>query len=407
MRQVQFAFRSSALLCGFNFTPIVSLFRCGVKIAVCAGLFSALAACETETIGEKMVGTKVMPPPSTLVEETFGRGSTEITLLMAKAANGRYEGAAQDIRDGAALAIGELDEGAVLKIRVVDVAAGPSALPAAVDGARLHNSGLIVAYAPQATMAALAAMPIGQRPPVINLGDPATGQDVFNFGPDEMASAIKGARFAVTAGQRKIAVLAPATLAAGSDERLRNGIAQAGGLATGIIRYPASSASVGEMLAGSRPVLDGADAVVILGEGPMVATLLRGVRSGFPKLAVIGTDHWPLDLLSDPAAANVVLSAFDPEGLSVIRERYRRYNKRDVSVYAALGYDSLAMVAGLVRGSGREALTGEALRAKTGFRGTTGLFRFTPAGNVERREGLYRVTGGKLVPVEAGGAARF
>jgi hypothetical protein len=60
-----------------------------------------------------------------------------------------------------------------------------------------------------------------------------------------------------------------------------------------------------------------------------------------------------------------------------------------------------------VRGNGREALTGEALRAKTGFRGTTGLFRFTPAGNVERREGLYRVTGGKLVPVEAGAAARF
>ncbi len=107
-----------------------------------------------------------------------------------------------------------------------------------------------------------------------------------------------------------------------------------------------------------------------------------------------------MELHADPAAANVILAAVDPDASLLIGERYRRFNKRSLTVYAAEGYDSIAVAAGIVRGKGAVALTPEALMTKTGFRGVTGLFRFTPSGMAERKIGLYKIEGGRLVAIE-------
>src|SRR3954463_7523753 len=78
--------------------------NCVVMLAVVL----SLASCETETIGSKMVNDKALKPPPSLVEESYGHGQAELTLLLAKGANGNYDAPARDARDGAALAIGEL-----------------------------------------------------------------------------------------------------------------------------------------------------------------------------------------------------------------------------------------------------------------------------------------------------------
>jgi ABC-type branched-subunit amino acid transport system substrate-binding protein len=137
-----------------------------------------------------------------------------------------------------------------------------------------------------------------------------------------------------------------------------------------------------------------------MGEGAGVGLAVKGLRASYPQLAIVGTSSWPQQIYTDPAAANVVIAAFDPDGAGLIGERYNRFNRRALSVYAAYGYDSLAVVAGIVRGKGAAALTPDALTSKTGFRGVTGLFRFAKSGALERKIGLYKIEGGRLSAIE-------
>jgi len=358
-----------------------------------------LAGCESSSVADKVLDDKALKPPPSVVEETFGRGSTEITLLLTRSPGGLYDGAARDIRDGAALAIGELDDAGVMKIKVIDVTQGPAAVAPALVAAKARNSGLLISYAPQATTAAIAAVPADQRPPLINLSSPVSGAKVFNFGFDEVASAARGVRSAIAAGQKKVLVLAPNTLAGVDEERLRSAIGQAGGALIGVVRYD-PAVPPGDLLTRNKALLDDAGALVLMGDSAAVGPILKAARTSFPKLVVVGTSHWPTELHADPAAANVIIAGIDPDASQLIGERYRRFNKRSLTVYAAEGYDSIAVAAGIVRGKGAAALTPEALMTKTGFRGVTGLFRFTPSGMAEHKIGLYKIDGGRLVAIE-------
>ncbi|MFA1622694.1 hypothetical protein ACDY96_07630 [Rhizobium mongolense] len=120
---------------------------------------------------------------------------TEITLLLPRGASGVYEGAARDVRDGAALSVGELRHGQVF-IKVVHVSNGAGAVPVAVSATMGRNSSLLISHASPAVTSAIAAMSSDQRPPLVNLGDdvPATAGNVYNFASDELDSALEGIR---------------------------------------------------------------------------------------------------------------------------------------------------------------------------------------------------------------------
>ncbi|MEB2848519.1 hypothetical protein GAO09_03835 [Rhizobiales bacterium RZME27] len=347
-----------------------------------------------------MANDKALKPPPTTVEETFGRGSMEITLLLAKSKNGYYEGASRDIRDGAALAVRELDEAGAMKIKVVDVAAGPSSVAGAVSAANGRNSGLLVSFAPQSTTAAIAAIVPEQRPSLINLATSVSGSKVFSFGFDEVASAARGARRVIASGQKKIVVLVPAHLPASEERALETAISQAGGSVTGVIRYDSGTAS--DLLERNKPLLDAANVALLMGDGAAVGAVLKGLRATSAALQIVGTSHWPMSVYTEPAAANAIIATSDPEAMRSVGVRYEVANKRPFSIHAALGYDSVAITAGIVRSTGATAISPEALISKTGFRGVTGLFRLTAAGAIERRLGVYKVETGRLVSVEAG-----
>lgn len=395
------SFHMSGAVCALSRSLSNSSFiQVFTSVALLSGIAIVLAACETETIGARMANDKALKPPSTTVEETFGRGSTEITLVLAKSQSGYYEGVSRDIRDGAALAIRELDEAGSLKIKVVDVATGTSAVAGMVSAANGRSSGLLVSFAPQAATAAIAATAPDQRPVLVNLGTPVSGGKVFNFGFDEVSSAVRGVRRIIAAGQKNIAVLAPASLSASDEAALRSAISQAGGSVTGVIRYDASAAS--DLLARNKPVLDGANAAILMGENAVVGAILKTLRATSASIQVIGTSHWPTGVYREPSATGAIIATADPDAMRTVGARYEAAYKRPFSIHAALGYDSIAMTTGIVRSAGSAVIASDALTSKTGFRGVTGLFRLTPNGATERRLGVYRVEGGHLLSIEAG-----
>lgn len=366
-----------------------------LSLFLVAGL---LAGCQSGSDGLNAVKNTDMKPPSSKVEESFGETGAEITLLLPKAASGVYEGAARDVRDGAALGVGELGNGQVF-VKVVDVSGGPGAVPAAVSAAKARNSVLLISYASPAVTSAIAAMPSGERPPLVNLGDdvPATAGNVYNFASDELDSALEGIRAASAGGHKKVMVFAPRDFPPAYETRLADAIRAGKGVYVGIARYDLSDAAAADAVQKSKAQLQQADTVVVLGKSVIVPTIAGAIKaSGQTNLVLVGTSAWPSQAYGDPAVAGAMIAMVEPDDASLIADRYKRHYNRALSTDAAYGYDSVAIAAGIIRVKGPTGLSAENLTMKTGFRGVTGLFRLSPAGSVERKLSLYTISSGKL-----------
>ncbi|WP_413712147.1 hypothetical protein [Rhizobium sp. Rhizsp82] len=365
-------------------------------LALLAGGF--LAGCQADGDGlSNTVKNTDIKAPSSDVEESFGETGAEITLLIPKGASGIYEGEARDIRDGAALGTGEVGNGQVF-VKVIDVGSGPAAVASAVSAAKARNSALLVSFAPQATAAAVAAIPSADRPPLINLGAPvptATG-NVYNFVSDETDSAAEGARTAVAGGHKKVFVFATTELTAMGEAEISNAVRAGGGTYLGSARYALSDASAADAVAKSKAQMQGADTVVVLGKSVIVTTVAGAIKAaGFNNITLVGTSGWPQQSYTSPSVQGALIAMVDPEGASMISERYQRHYRRPLTANAAYGYDAVAIASGIIRTKDAKALTAENLTSKTGFRGITGLFRLNASGGVERKLSLFTLTGGK------------
>ncbi|MDO9418470.1 ABC transporter substrate-binding protein [Pararhizobium sp.] len=356
-------------------------------------LAALLAACQSDADGlAPGKENKVKAPPSTAVSESFGDAGPEITLMLVKSAAGYVDGDARDVRDGAALAVGELG-GGLVRVKVADNS------PAEALSAKARGSILLVSYAPASITSALAAVPADQRPILINIGQrvPASGS-TFNFASSEADSTIEGARIAVANGHRKFVVFVPSDYPAGSEAGIQEAVRNAGGTVLASPRYVASSAGVSQAALGAQALVKTADAVLVLGNTVQVAGLVAAVKASgaTPKLTFIGTSGWPDQAFSMPAATGVIIASVDRDNRALIAERYNRHYGRPLSQAAAYGYDAVALASGAVRATGPTGLTSELLTRKAGFTGISGVFRFTASGQVERKLDAYKVSNGKL-----------
>lgn len=371
------------------------------RFFLASGLVATLAACQADVdgLGGRKTSNDVKPPPSTVVTETFGNNGAEITLMLAKAPAGYYEGEARDVRDGAALAVGELGADLV-RVKVADISGGAANIQAEATAAKARNSVLLVGYAPSSVTATLAAVPADQRPLLINTGRKvaAPGGTVFNFASDEADSAIEGIRVAASNGRRKFVVFVQSDYPTGYEAGIEAAIRKAGGNLLGAPRYEASSSGAADAAAKTQELLKSADASLILGNTASAAALVSAIKSSGaqPKMTFIGTSAWPEQAFSVPAATGVIVVSVDRENRDLIADRYSRRYGRQLSLAAAYGYNSVALASGIVRSNGTSVLTPELLTRKAGFTGITGLFRLAPSGDVQRKLTPYVINNGKF-----------
>lgn len=370
------------------------------RLLLASGMVLALASCQSEvdSLGGVKGKNDLKPPPSTSVTEAFGDKGAEITLVLAKAPAGYVMGEARDVRDGAALAIGELGEDMV-HARVADVSKGATAGVSEAAAAKARGSVVLVSYAPGNVTSAIAAMPADQRPLIINVGRRVSASGgVFNFASDEVDSAIAGVKTAAAGGRRKFVVFVPSDYPAGYEAGILAAVSAAGGTVLSSPRYVASSTGVSEAAASAQAVVKSADAALVLGDTSSVSGLVSAVKASGapPKMTFIGTSGWPEAVLTAPGVTGVMIVSVDRENRTLIAERYNRRYGRPLSAAAAYGYDAVALASGIIRAKGPAGLTPELLTRKAGFTGITGLFRLTAAGQAERKLTPYIVSNGRL-----------
>ena len=365
--------------------------------AICLSLSPVLSACQS-TPAEVL---DIAAPAA----ETVGSGAVGVAMLLPRSAAGDLGSRARDMRDGAALAVDELGGGKI-RLTIHDVAAPGSSIADAVVRAADAGAKIIVGPVTTEAVAAVAAIPEQERPPVLSLATNAAApkkQGVFAMASDEVDSALESARLMIALGKPDILVFVPETRKT-QENRLQQGLEARGGKALGIIRYGASRASIDAAVADHRTQLAKAQTAIVLGDEAWPGEVVEAIRASdavAADLVIVGTSAWPASLYADAAVDGAILAIADQESLKQISARYEERYGRPLSFAAAYGYDALATVSGIVRAMGADALTVKVLTASSGFRGATGVFRLRGDGSVERRFAVYRIVEGKLQPFQA------
>jgi ABC-type branched-subunit amino acid transport system substrate-binding protein len=148
----------------------------------------------------------------------------------------------------------------------------------------------------------------------------------------------------------------------------------------------------------------GADALFIPDGGDAVPTVVKPLSTALGpsvrRLQLMGTGLWDDPrIFSDAALHGGWYAGPDSTGFRNFSARYRSRYGQDPVRTATLAYDSVALVAALVKTQGEQRFSEQVLTNASGFAGIDGLFRFRPDGTNQRGLSVLRVTptGGQVI----------
>jgi len=116
-----------------------------------------------------------------------------------------------------------------------------------------------------------------------------------------------------------------------------------------------------------------------------IAQQLRSAGLDTTQTRLLGSGLWDDPAVAgEPALYGGWFAASPPQGRSEFESRYQATYGHAPPRLASLGFDGAALAAVLARGDGGEPFSPQAIQNPRGFTGVDGLFRFTPAGLVQR-----------------------
>jgi ABC-type branched-subunit amino acid transport system substrate-binding protein len=229
----------------------------------------------------------------------------------------------------------------------------------------------------------------------------ARGVYLLSFLPESDVERIVG--YAASAGKRSFIAMVPDN-AYGSvvEAAFNQAVARRGGRIVALQRYPLDKAARQAAVSAVAQAAATADALFIP-DGSDAADLVEALaanRVNVKRLQLLGSGLWAdPNLSSAPSLEGAWYPAPDPAGYRNFAARYRKRFNQDPVPTATLAYDSVALVAALVKTHGAQRFTEEILTAPSGFAGVEGVFRFRPDGTNERGLAVMRVTSSGGQPI--------
>ena len=370
-----------------------------IFLAACLGL----AGCQASNLGDGLSASS--SGVAALGNSTYGNGPVQVTMLLPTDAPLRRKAA--DIADGARLALDDLGAG---QLRIDFQASSSTSGQAAskVQAAAAAGAKLIIGPATNGEVTRIISGTSLPRPPILALvpNNSAGGTHIWPLYGDAIDSALEGVGVAVAAKQKNIVVVHEAGFPAENLLRLREGIKLKGGNTIGFVPYPASGINLRAAFAKGQLVFAKANTILLLGGGDAIGEvidILAAGEFGQSIATAIATSLIPEEIYKRPSAQGLMVAIPSTSDVSVIADRFKAKYGRAPSYDAAIGYDSIAIAAGLVRSGGPDAITVENLTSSQGFRAATGLFRFRPDGRIERRMIVHRIENGSLKVIQEEG----
>jgi len=332
---------------------------------------------------------------------TLGKGPTRIVMLLPLSAPGTAGENGRKMYDAARLAMTDLGDN-LLTLTIEDTRGDDgSAKDLAVKAITSGEAKAIIGPVELAAAQHLAKLSGTKRPPVLALADTfAGGPGVYSVRLGEADSAAAGAAAIAAKGAKKFVLLVPAGAnAAIAEARVANALSIYG--ATLAVTLPYSEGGA-KAVSDMGSLVDAPDAVIVAsGDGSPTAVLGALKAKGIPGKAVtlIGTNRW-LERPMDPLYEGAYIATLDQSETGPIADRFKAAYNYQPDVNVAYAYDMVALSAGIASSAGPNGFSKQVLENASGFRGSTGLFRFRADGSSQRSMPFFKVEKGMLKVVE-------
>ncbi|RUX34500.1 ABC transporter substrate-binding protein [Mesorhizobium sp. M2A.F.Ca.ET.042.01.1.1] len=333
----------------------------------------------------------------------LGTGPTKVTMLLPLSAPGSTGENGRKMYDGARLAMADLGD-KLLTLTIQDTRGDSGyAKDLAVKAITSGTAKVVVGPSELAAAQHLAKLSGSKRPPVLALADNfAGGPGVYSVRLSEADSAAAGAAAIAGKGARKFVLMVPAGADSSAVEsRVANALSIYG--ATLAVTLPYSPTDGGaKVVSDMGSLVEAPDAVVLAcGDGSPAAVLAALKAKGIPgkTVTLIGTDRW-LERPVDPLYEGAYIATLDQSETGPIADRFKATYNYQPDVNVAYAYDMVALSAGIASSAGPDGFNKQVLENATGFRGSTGLFRFRSDGSSQRSMPFFKVEKGQLKLVE-------
>ncbi len=352
-----------------------------------------VAGCQSSNLDEGLKGSEAKSE-APLADQSFGSGPVKVALLVPL--TGGMAPAGADVRDGAALALKDLGEGNLTMI-AIDTGGTVDQTRIASQRAITNGSSFTAIYGDEASVSASTAGGVAG----LALVDNATARPpgMFAFLPGPVDSLAAGILHAAANVKGDTVIFVPDDFSSQSrqllDERLNGRVKYT------IVTYSGTDDPL--KVAGAAV---NAAIVGLAGTDSKVSQIMRGVLIGRDKEnrpAIVGHSGWPQSLYQFPELNGALVALPDRSGYDHIATEYGNEYNRDVTSEAAYGYDTIAIVAGLVRAKGPDGLKRDNFLGSAGFRGVTGAFRFLADGSVQRLFAIFVNQSGKMTRIAGPG----
>jgi|GEM_PF-1597332 len=327
---------------------------------------------------------------------TLGTGPTKVAMLLPLSAPGSTGENGRKMYDGARLAMADLGD-KLLTLTIQDTRGDSGyAKDLAVKAITSGTAKVIIGPSELAATQHLAKLSGSKRPPVLALADNfAGGSGVYSVRLSEADSAAAGAAAIASKGAKKFVLMVPAGADSTTIEsRVANALSIYG--ATLAVTLPYSVADGAKAVSDMGSLVEAPDAVVVAcGDGSPAAVLAALKAKGGKAVTLIGTDRW-LERPIDPLYEGAYIATLDESETGPIADRFKATYNYQPDVNVAYAYDMVALSAGIASSAGPDGFNKQVLENATGFRGSTGLFRFRADGSSQRSMPFFKVEKGKL-----------
>ncbi|WP_167449213.1 ABC transporter substrate-binding protein [Mesorhizobium hawassense] len=358
------------------------------------------------TQGSPTQGTTTVGGPTSVAAAqanlTLGSGPTKVAMLLPLSAPGSTGENGRKMYDGARLAMVDLGD-KLLTLTIQDTRGDSAyAKDLAVKAITSGAARVIIGPSELAATQHLAKLSGSKRPPVLALADNfAGGPGVYSVRLSEADSAAAGAAAIASKGAKKFVLMVPAgTDGSAIESRVANALSIYG--AALAVTLPYSVADGAKVVSDMGSLVDAPDAVVVAsGDGSPAPVLAALKAKGIPGKAVtlIGTDRW-LERPMDPLYEGTYIATLDQSETGPIADRFKATYNYQPDMNVAYAYDMVALSAGIASSVGPDGFSKQVLENASGFRGSTGLFRFRADGSSQRSMPFFKVEKGQLKLVE-------
>ena len=362
-----------------------------------------LSACQSSTLGIDTRSGQEENPGRTLTAnpkgELFGQGSVRVTLIIPKSAPGNAARVANEIRNGALLAMKDFGQN-TLQLVIKD--SGGQAAPAQQAASEAVQEGSSIVIGPLFAGNVSAVSGITQPANITVLGfstDSSVarrGTYLLSYAPEDDAERILN--YAVSQGSRSVVAFLPNNRVGTLNEAVLRKTFGSVGANVRVFKYARTIESIREAVANSTSAWQGADSVYIPDGDQIPTTILASLSQNGLSLRgkqIYGSGNWESVKLNDPKLNGALYSGRDTTNFQAFANRYETNYNSKPSVLAALGYDSVTLVSELVRQNGPErAFANRNLENRRGFAGINGIFRLRSDGTTERGRAVYKVQNG-------------